>query len=370
LAGGVAHDFNNMLGVIIGHGELALERVAVHEPVRDDLEQILQAGRRSADLTRQLLAFARKQTVSPRVLDLNATVEGVLRMLRRLIGADIALEWRPEADVWPVRIDPSQVDQVLANLAVNSRDAIGGAGGRICIRTANVGLSPEVARRHPGSSPGDYVLLSVEDNGCGMDEATLSHVFEPFFTTKEQGRGTGLGLATVYGVVRQNGGVVEMRSTPGVGTTVDIYLPRHSSHQELTEEPPAAAERDPGTGTVLLVEDEAGILNMARMMLERLGYRVLAASTAGEAIALARGEAGDIHLLMTDVVMPEMNGRDLARAVMQLRPGIARLFMSGYTADVIAHEGVLEEGVHFLQKPFTRAELARRVREAMAAGGG
>ena len=363
LAGGVAHDFNNMLGVILGHTELALGQTDPAQPIHGSLEEIRRAAERSADLTRQLLAFARKQIVSPRVLDLNETLEGMLKMLRRLIGEDIALVWRPGDNLGAVKMDPSQIDQILANLCVNARDAIQDTG-TITIETRAVDVDAAFRAERTEVAPGAYVMLSVSDDGCGIAQDTQAYLFEPFFTTKEVGQGTGLGLATVYGIVTQNSGFIEVDSSPGEGATFRVYLPCHGAEEVSTtggEAPPPAQ----GHETILLVEDEPLILKMARVMLERNGYTVLTAVTPGEAIRLARERGGDIHLLMTDVVMPEMNGRDLARELQSLYPELKCLFMSGYTADVIAHHGVLDQGVHFLQKPFSVRELTAKVREAL-----
>jgi two-component system, cell cycle sensor histidine kinase and response regulator CckA len=364
LAGGVAHDFNNMLGVIIGHAELALEDMRPDEPLHAGLTEIRKAAQRSAELTRQLLAFARKQTVAPTVLDLNETVERALNMLRRLIGEDIDLVWRPGRNLEPIFIDSSQVDQILTNLCVNARDAIVGIG-KITIETDNVVLDSEYCALHAGFVPGNYVLLTVSDDGCGMDAEMLTHLFEPFYTTKEVGKGTGLGLAMIYGAVKQNNGFISVISEPGHGTTFKIYLPPHTAKElprpELQRVPSPLA----GGKIILLVEDELAILKMTTRMLDKMGYVVLAAGTPGEAIRLARENEGQIDLLMTDVVMPEMNGRDLARNLMSLYPEIKRLFMSGYTANVIAHHGVLDEGVHFIQKPFSMKELEAKLREAL-----
>ena len=362
LAGGVAHDFNNMLGVIIGHAEMALEEVEPASPLHDDLQEIQKAAQRSADLTRQLLAFARKQTVSPKVLNMNETVAGMIQMLRRLIGENIELAWRPGPELWPVRMDPSQLDQILANLAVNARDAISGVGC-VTIETKNVTFDQGCCPAHADRTPGEYVLLKLSDTGAGMDKETLEHLFEPFFTTKEVGKGTGLGLATVYGAVKQNLGFIEVHSEPGQGSTFKIYLPLAEIQAAVgagASNPPAA-----GSETVLLVEDEEAILRLSEMILTKHGYEVLAAQSPAEALELARQYEGAIHLLITDVVMPEMNGRELKDRLKALRPEIKVLFMSGYTSDVIAHQGVIEEGVAFLQKPFTVASLAQKVREVM-----
>jgi PAS domain S-box-containing protein len=364
LAGGVAHDFNNMLGVILGHAELAMRGVDRSHPVFDRLQQIHKAAERSADLTRQLLAFARKQTVAPRVLDLNETVEGMLKMLRRLIGEDIDLVWLPGKNLKPVWVDPSQIDQILANLCVNARDAIGDRG-KVTIETGNVVFDETGCAGHAGCVPGDYVMLAVSDDGCGIDREILDRLFDPFFTTKGVGKGTGLGLATVYGIVKQNEGCIDVRSETGRGSTFRIYLPRSQGKAEQLREDESTETTAPGHETILLVEDEAAVLDMCRIMLESLGYRVLSAATPGEAMRIAREHAGEIHLLMTDVVMPEMNGRDLAKNILTLYPNIKRLFMSGYTADVIAHRGILDEGVHLIQKPFDMRTLAARLRGAM-----
>ncbi len=364
LAGGVAHDFNNMLGVIIGHTELALEQVDPVQPLHDSLLEIKKAAERSASLTRQLLAFARKQTVAPKVLDLNDTVQGMLNMLQRLIGEHIDLVWRPGKDLSPVKVDPSQIDQILANLCVNARDAIGDTG-KVTIETDAVVFDAGYCEEHPGFVPGEYVLLAVSDNGGGMDKDTLNKLFEPFFTTKVMGKGTGLGLSTVYGIVKQNNGFINVYSEPGHGTTFKIYLPQYLGKTARAPRGGATLSAVRGQETILLVEDEPGILKMTLTMLERQGYTVLAASTPSEAIRLAREYPNEIHLLVTDVVMPEMNGRDLAQKLITLYPNLKRLFMSGYTANVIAHHGVLDEGVHFIQKPFSMKDIAEKIRTAL-----
>ncbi len=365
LAGGVAHDFNNMLGVILGHTEMALEEVDPAQPLFADLQEVRKAAERSADLTWKLLTFARKQTVAPKVLDLNETVEGMLKMLRRLIGEDIDLLWKPGRNLRPVKVDPSQIDHLLANLCVNARDAIAGVG-KITIETDLAVFDEAYCADHAELLvPGEYVLLAVSDNGCGMDQETLGHLFEPFFTTKELGKGTGLGLASVYGMVKQNNGFINVYSEPGQGTTIKVYLPRHAARRAPLTEKASGRPAERGHETILLVEDEPAILKMTKMMLERLGYVVVGAKTPGEAIRLAHEHSGRIDLLMTDVVMPEMNGRDLAGNLLSFYPGIKRLFMSGYTVNVIAHHGVLDKGVHFIQKPFSRKELAAKVREAL-----
>jgi PAS domain S-box-containing protein len=364
LAGGVAHDFNNILSIILGNTEMALEGMATDDPLHDNLSEIFSAARRSADITRQLLAFARKQTIAPKVLDLNRTIKSMLKMLRRLIGEDIDLAWLPGENIWPIRMDPSQIDQILANLFVNARDAIADVG-KITIETGTATFDSAYCVEHPGFVPGDFILLAVSDDGSGMDQETQANLFEPFFTTKSVEKGTGLGLATVYGIVKQNDGFINVYSEPDQGTTFRIYLPRYWAETESPKKDASGKINLVGTETILLVEDEPSILRMTRMMLERTGYKVLAASTPGEAIALAREHAGEIHLLITDVVMPEMNGRDLAKNVLSLHPNLKRLFMSGYTANVIAHHGVLEEGVNFIQKPFSREQIGKKVREAL-----
>jgi two-component system sensor histidine kinase EvgS len=364
LAGGVAHDFNNMLGVILGYAEMTLDQVEAGTSIHSALQEIQQAARRSANLTRQLLAFARKQTVTPRILDLNTTVANMLNMLQRLIGEDIDLSWLPGENLGAVRIDPSQIDQILANLCVNARDALG-YPGRITIETANVVADETYRAAHGYFVPGEYVRLAVSDNGCGMDRDTVSHLFEPFFTTKKIGDGTGLGLATTYGIVKQNNGFINVYSEPGLGTTFKIYLPCYPVKERQPSETVEAEAAVSGRETILLVEDEPMILQLSATMLNRLGYEVIAAGSPGEAIRLAEEHGGEIHLLMTDVVMPEMNGRDLARNLLSLYPDLKRLFMSGYTADIIAHHGVLDEGVNFIQKPFTFKDLSVKVREAL-----
>jgi CheY-like chemotaxis protein len=364
LAGGVAHDFNNMLGVILGHTELALLQADETHELHDDLKEIQTAAKRSADITKQLLAFARKQTISPKQLDLNDTVESMLNMLRRLIGEDIDLVWKPAVHLWPVKMDPSQIDQILANLCVNARDAIDGVG-KLTIETGKKSFNEEYCKEHLGFIPGDFVMLAVSDNGCGMDKDTLANLFEPFFTTKEVGKGTGLGLATVYGIVRQNNGFINVYSEPGQGSTFRIYLSRFFTDEHTDKVAPEKKATAGGTETILLVEDEPSILRMTRMMLERKGYTVLSAASPAEALEKADNHSGTIDLLMTDVVMPEMNGRDLAEQITALYPGIKLLFMSGYTANVIAHQGVLDDGVAFIQKPFSMGDMAEKVRTVL-----
>ncbi len=363
LAGGVAHDFNNMLGVILGRAEMMFMGIKPGDPYYEDLQEIYKAAQRSADLTRQLLAFARKQTIAPKVLDLNDTVEGMLKMLRRLIGEDIDLVWKPDTLLWPVRVDPAQVDQVLANLCVNARDAIFGIG-KVTIETNNVVFDQAYCATHAEVTPGQYVMLAVSDDGCGMDKETLENLFEPFFTTKEVGEGTGLGLAMIYGIVKQNDGFINVYSEPGQGTTFKLYLPRSIETDEVIGES-ASRTIQKGNETILLVEDEESILRLGKAILEKFGYNVLAASKPGQAISMVEQYEGPIHLLVTDVVMPEMNGKELKARTAKLRPDIKVLFMSGYTGNVIVHHGILEDDVHFLQKPFSVDSLAGKVREVL-----
>ena len=366
LAGGVAHEFNNMLGVILGHAEMAIDQIGQAEPLYGDLEQIRRAAGRSADITRQLLAFARRQNIAPRVLDLNETIEKQLKMLRRLIGENIDLLWLPVSDLWRIKADPSQIDQILTNLCINARDAITGIG-RISVKTGNCFLDDNYRKTHAGCVSGEYVLISVSDTGCGIDEQTLEHIFEPFFTTKDVGQGTGLGLAMVYGAVKQNKGFLDVASEPGEGTVFTIYIPRYlataTTGQKTGDRGVTPAEG--GRETILLVEDEPSVLQMTTRMLQRLGYSVLTASTPAEAIRLAEAPYVEIHLLLTDVIMPEMNGRDLAEQLLTINNGIKCLFMSGYTSDIIDNQGLLIEGMRFIQKPFSKNELASKIREML-----
>ncbi|MEI8139582.1 MAG: PAS domain S-box protein [bacterium] len=366
LAGGVAHDFNNLLMGIMGYAELCRESLPAEHPGRLHLDEITHASTRSADLTRQLLAFARKQVIAPRVLDLNAAVEGMLSLLRQMIGEDLHLAWLPGTKLWSVKLDPSQIDQILANLCGNARDAIVGVG-KITLETANITLDQTYCAGHTGSVPGEYVRLTVSDDGCGMEKDVLAKIFEPFFTTKAVGEGTGLGLATVYGIVKQNFGYIDVTSEPGRGACFCIYLPRvvcetAPSTGAITAGPPQ------GRGeTVMLVEDERSLRKICRLYLDSLGYKTLAAETPAAALEMAARHPGDIHLMLTDVVMPGMNGRDLVKNMVPLYPHLKYLFMSGYTADVIARQGVLDEGMQFLPKPFSRDVLARKVREVLEA---
>lgn len=368
LAGGVAHDFNNMLGVILGHTELAMGKLDISQPLHEDLEEIRKAATRSADITRQLLAFARKQTVTPKVINLNHTIEGMLKMLRRLIGENIELQWQPGAELWPVRIDPSQIDQILANLCVNSRGAIADFG-TITVSTANHLLATREGVASDDLPPGEYVRLTVSDDGCGMDQHTLAHIFEPFFTTKGVGEGTGLGLATVYGAIKQNGGTIIANSVPGMGSTFTIFLPRHFGEPPLaTQVSPTPRQAPAKLATLLVVEDEPAVLAMTATMLDSLGYQVLQAVTPEEALSLATPDQA-IDLLITDMMMPMMNGRELAQLLQSRLPKLRCLYLSGYPADIIGEKGNFPEHLHFLQKPFTLAALAEKVRQALDESG-
>lgn len=366
LAGGVAHDFNNMLSIIIGRAELALLKLKPSEPLYKDVKEIATVSSRSADLTRQLLGFARKQTIAPKILNLNFTIESLLKMLRRLIGEDIDLLWIPAPDLGLVKMDPAQIDQILANLVINARDAIKDVG-KVTIETQNLMFDEAYCASHIGYIPGDYVMFAVSDNGCGIDKVTLPNIFEPFYTTKELGKGTGLGLATVYGIVKQNDGFINAYSELGKGSVFKIYLPRYTSEVTSVLADAPSEEMRGGTETILVVEDARQISEVVKTMLEELGYTVLTADTPMEAIRLGVERHSEIDLLLTDVVMPGMNGRDLSNRLMSLSPKLKCLFMSGYTANVIAHHGVLDEDVVFIQKPFSVKDLATKVREALEA---
>ncbi len=369
LAGGVAHDFNNMLGVILGRTEMMLMTLKPGGKLYKGLQEIQKAATRSAELTRQLLAFARKQSIAPKILDLNDTVKETLKMLRRLIGEHIKLIWKPESPLPPVKMDPSQVDQILTNLCVNARDAISGTG-EVTLETRSVVLDKSDCTAHPDARPGRYVMLGVRDTGCGMDTETLNRVFDPFFTTKEVGKGTGLGLSTVYGIAKQNKGFVRIDSEPGKGTTVEVYLPAENGIPSGKRTLKTAKLPGSQGETLLLVEDDPGVLGMGKAMLQRLGYGVIDAGSPHEALEKARSHPGEIHLLLTDVVMPRMSGKDLAEKIKEVKPGLKVLYMSGYTADVIAQHSVLDEGIRYLQKPFTLQALAVKVREVLDADEG
>ncbi len=367
LAGGVAHDFNNILTVIMTRSELMLRGLRPEDDrPRQHLTLIQEAADRAAALTRQLLAFSRKQVLQPKVLAPNELVAGMAKMLRDLIGEDIELRTVLGPGLGQVKADPGQLEQVILNLAVNARDAMP-HGGRFLIETANAELDKAFARHHPGAHPGRYVMLAVNDTGVGMDAETRAHIFEPFFTTKGPGSGTGLGLATVYGVVKQSGGYIWVDSEPGQGTMFKIYLPRVEDAAELVEPSPAPPELPRGSETILLVEDDEAVRHLAREILQMHGYTVLEARHRGEALRMAGDHAGPIHLMVTDVVMPGMSGRALAGLLGPLRPDMKVLYMSGYTDDAIVHHGVLDPGTAFLQKPFAADALARKVREVLDA---
>jgi len=364
LAGGIAHDFNNLLTIIKGYAELALNRPGVPPERSSDIQQIGNAAERASTLIRQLLAFSRRQVLQPKSLDLNAIVESLDKLLSRLMGADIHMKTACSPNIGTVKADPAQIEQVIMNLVVNARDAMP-SGGRLTIETANVDLDANYARDHVTVKPGPYVMLAVSDTGIGMDSDTQSHIFEPFYTTKGSGRGTGLGLSTVYGIVKQSGGYIWVYSEPGKGTSFKVYLPRV---EESIVAPSAKTEESVnrwGTETILLVEDDAAVRELARTILAAQGYSVLVAESAAHAEQLAANGSREIHLLLTDVVMPGVSGRDLARRITSNHARTQVLFMSGYTDNVIAHGGVLETGVAFLQKPFTPRALAIKVREVL-----
>ena len=365
LAGGIAHDFNNLLMVISGYSEFLQERSGGNELLLGPAREIARASERATALTRQLLAFSRKQMLAPKVLDLNAVVTDNLRMLTRLIGEDIELIMVPGADLPMVKADPSQVEQVILNLAVNARDAMPN-GGQLTIETSNVSLDDAYARYHPPVAPGDYVMVAISDTGHGMDSETQSHIFEPFFTTKGT-KGTGLGLSTVYGIIKQSGGYIWVYSEIGKGTTFKIYLPQVSGAGNLAVVAPVASPtaHPPALGTILVVEDEANLRRLAHEFLSKRGFTVLEAADGAAAIQIAASHPGPIHLLLTDVIMPGMNGRELAQRVLAVRPGLKVLYMSGYTENVIGRDGTLDVGVALLQKPFPMRDLVERVRELL-----
>jgi len=364
LAGGVAHDYNNALTAIMGYTELAMADADSNGLSQDNLNEVLKASKHAKDITRQLLAFASKQTIAPKVLDLNTNIEVMLKMLRSLIGEDIDLAWFPGKNLWPVKMDPSQIDQILANLCVNAKDAIAGFG-KITIETSMVVLDADYCSYHTGFIPGGFVMMAISDNGCGMDKKILDNIFEPFFTTKDIEEGTGLGLSTVYGIVKQNNGFTNVYSEPDIGTTITIYLPRDSGktseiQEKSTDEIPLG-----GGETILLVEDDITILKLAHKIFSGLGYKVLAANSSKGAIIMAKEYKNKIHLIVTDVIMPEMYGDELVKRLQSLYPSLKHIFMSGYTANAIAHHGVLDEGVAFIQKPFSQIDLAKIVRRVL-----
>jgi signal transduction histidine kinase len=362
LAGGVAHDFNNLLQVIQGNTELAISSIPSTSPAFNFLHEVQVAAERSASITRQLLAFARKQTIAPKVLDLSHSVEQTLQMLKRLVGEDLDLVWAPDQSPLPVLMDPSQLDQILTNLCINARDAIEDVG-KVTIETQAARFDEEYCRLHEGYLPGDYCMLAVSDDGCGFDEEFQKNIFDPFFSTKEEG--TGLGLAMVYGIVKQNEGFINVYSESGQGTTFKIYLPLHEGSESPALEPRKAAIKPGGGESVMIVEDDPAILALLETVLQRQGYNVISAGSPLAAIELAQRHEGEIRLLVTDVVMPDINGRELAKRIGALYPDLGVLFMSGYTSNVIAHRGVLDQGVTFLQKPFDSQQLAEKVRSML-----
>jgi len=360
LAGGVAHDFNNMLGVISGYADMAI-LVTPHDDKRYTfMTEIKKAAERSAAITKQLLAFARQQTASPEVVNLNEIIENMLKMLYRLIGEDIALNFIPEDDLWQIKIDPSQIDQILANLCVNAKDSITGAG-IITIETKNIAASGDFCIKNNIATPTDFVMIAVSDNGCGMDKETVVRIFEPFFSTKSVGKGTGLGLATVYGIVKQNGGFINVYSEIGQGSVFKIYIPRvlASAVKRVSVEV-LKVEKLRGL-RVLLVEDEPLLLEMSSRILNELGVHVIPAAKPSAALDIVRDSSLSIDVVLTDVIMPEMNGRELSKKILEIRPDIKCVFMSGYTDNVIAQHGVLEKGVNFIQKPFTVNDLISKL---------
>jgi PAS domain S-box-containing protein len=368
LAGGIAHDFNNLLMVISGYSEFLLERLGSEPQLRAPAQEIASAAERASSLTRQLLAFSRKQMLAPRIVNLNDVASENLKMLTRMIGEDIDLVWVPGTSLWPVRADAGQVDQVIMNLAVNARDAMP-SGGKLTIETSNVTLDEDYVRLHTPLRPGEYVMIAISDTGAGMDAETQSHIFEPFFTTKGT-KGTGLGLSTVYGIVKQSGGYIWVYSELGKGTTFKIYLPRVAASGEPAMQvvtPVEISRAEPGTETILVVEDEANLRYLARQFLEKQGYKVVEAADGAVAMQIAVAHEGVIHLLLTDVIMPGMNGRELAQRISEIRPNIKILYMSGYTENVVGHNGTLDAGVRLLQKPFNLRDLKSKVREVLDA---
>jgi len=364
LAGGVAHDYNNALTAIIGYTELAMTDAYTNGLLHDNLNEILKASTHAKDITRQLLAFASKETIAPQVIDLNTNIDVMLKMLQSLIGEDIDLVWYPGKNLWPVKMDPSQIDQILLNLCVNAKDAIAGVG-KITIETDMVALDEAYCSYHTDFIPGGFVMIVISDNGCGMEKEILDNIFEPFFTTKDIEEGTGLGLSTVYGIVKQNNGFINLYSEPDIGTTITIYLPRDGSeiaeiHGEGTDEISLG-----GVETILVVEDEISILKLAKKILNGFGYKVLAANSPKGALMMAKEYKNKIDLILTDVIMPEMYGDELINSLQPLYPDLKHIFMSGYTAKSIARHGVLDEGVAFIQKPFSQIDLAKIVRKVL-----
>jgi two-component system cell cycle sensor histidine kinase/response regulator CckA len=367
LSGGIAHDFNNLLGVIIGYSGVLRKALGASNALSEHALEIEKAGQRAAALTKQLLAFSRQQVLTPAVVNLNTLISSMEGMLPRLLGEDIGVSLVLEPDLYSVKTDQSQIEQVILNLAVNARDAMP-TGGILTVRTANVELNQTYTRSHPGSNAGSYVLMVVTDTGMGMDKGTLAHIFEPFFTTKELGKGTGLGLATVYGIVKQSNGYIWVDSAPGKGSSFELYLPRHVGKPAEIVRPVNPEEKLRGSETVLLVEDAEPLRRLAQTFLEEAGFHVFSASSGEDALELALRHQAAINLLLTDVVMPGMNGRVLAETLLHRQPTMKVLYMSGYTDSLIAGHGVMEEGVHLLHKPFTEEVLIRKVREVLDSG--
>jgi PAS domain S-box-containing protein len=364
LAGGIAHDFNNLLTVIKGYSQLALMELKEGDPLKPNIEEVQKAAERAAGLTRQLLAFSRRQILETRVLDLNTILYDLDKMLHRIIGEDIELVTKLADDLGTIKVDPGQIEQVVMNLAVNARDAMP-SGGKLTIETANVDLDENYTRNHVAVTPGRYVMLSVSDTGVGMTPEVRGRVFEPFFTTKEKGKGTGLGLSTVYGIVKQSGGNIWVYSEPGKGTAFKIYLPRVDEPLEEAGEVVVQKEIAGRGETILVVEDEEKVRQLTVQILTKNGYTVLDASQGDEASHICKQHKGPIHLMVMDVVMPGMNGRELAKSLASLHPEMKVLYMSGYTDNAIVHHGILEKGLSFLQKPFTLEGLVRKVREVL-----
>jgi len=366
LAGGIAHDFNNVLSVILSYSDLLLEDLKPNDPTRADLEEIRKAGQQAARLTRQMLAFSHQQILEPKILDLNEIIGGVNKMLERVVGETIELRMPLQPDLGTIKADPGQVEQVIMNLVVNARDAMP-HGGKITIATSTVDLDVAYAREHLGVTPGPHVLLSVGDTGVGMDPAMQARIFEPFFTTKEKGRGTGLGLSTVFGIVKQSGGTIWVSSEPGAGTTFKIYFPLVEGKTDALPSMRPLTGATSGTETILLVEDEDGVRRVAVGILRKAGYHVIESRGPGEALLLNEQHPVPIDLLLTDVVMPTMGGRQLAERITATRPKLKVLFVSGYTDDAVLHQAILESGVAFLQKPLTPDGLRQKVREVLDA---
>ncbi len=368
LAGGIAHDFNNLLTVINGYSQVLLQQTPEDHPNRESIQEILNSGQRAEALTRQLLAFSRRQVISPRPVDLNALIRNSEKMLKRLIGEDIELSVVESKNLGVVNVDPSQVEQVIMNLAVNARDAMMPKGGKLVVQTSNTQLGDAYAKRHSYTITGEYVLLTVSDTGCGISPEVKTHIFEPFFTTKEQGKGTGLGLATCYGIVKQNGGHIEVYSEVGRGTVFKIYFPRSDKSLETPVAALNAAVEPGGTETILLVEDEPSVRSFGKMVLQKKGYKVVVAEDGEAALEIvARNPDVEIHLVLTDVVMPRMSGRELFEKLKVVQPSLSALFASGYTEEIIIRHEIRDKQANFLQKPFTMAGLLLKVREVLDA---